>query len=140
MRSLLTITCTITCALAGLYSTPAPAAPAPKPKSARVTVDRKGVLRIPVATLRQLGVKPDREGSVWVEFPTPPTPKRKVRSPLSPNPPQQSRVPIRVLTPVDKGLVTIGRTRIDTGDHIPGAPGTVYLATGAANTVMLKKP
>jgi hypothetical protein len=114
-------------------------APAQGAKSARVTVDRKGALRIPTATLKQLGVKPDRDSSVWIEFPAPPTPKPKVRPPLAPAKPQP-RLPIRILTPVDKGFAMIGRTRIDGGSYVPGAPGTVYLATGAASTIVLKKP
>ncbi|MGV3720239.1 MAG: hypothetical protein ACO1SX_04950 [Actinomycetota bacterium] len=115
------------------------AAPALGAKSARVTVDRKGALRIPIATLKQLGVKPDRDSSIWIEFPPPPAPKPKVSPPLAPAK-LQPRLPIRILTPVDKGVAVIGRTRIDGGRYVPGAPGTVYLATGAASTVVLKKP
>jgi len=126
-------------AIAGLLAVAAFPLPALAAKSTRVRVDRKGAVRIPVATLKGLGVKPDRDGSVWFEFPAPPAPKPKVRIPRAPRLPQ-AQDPVRLLSAVDKGVATLERTRVKGWGYLPGAPGTVYLATGSGNSIILKKP
>lgn len=115
-------------------SSPAVSAP-----SARLKVDGKGTLRISAETLRKLGVKPDRDGAIWLEFPPAPTPRPKVAVPLA-LPRTVRPSPLRVLTPVDKGVAILPRTRIDGKTFLPGPPGTVFVATGSTHTVRLKKP
>lgn len=108
-------------------------------RTASVVVDKKGSIRIPVATLRQIGVKPDRAGSVWLQFPIPeaevrhPRPPRSIRSLPAP-------LPLRVLVPVDKGQVAFARTRIGMKSHVPGPPGTRYIASGTGSEVILRTP
>lgn len=104
-----------------------------------VTVDKKGSIRIPAATLKQLGVKPDRSGSLWIQFPMPAAEVPKLR------PPQSARsfpatLPARVLVNVDKGQVVFARTRVGAKSHVPGAPGTRYLASGSGNELILRTP
>lgn len=118
---------------AAVLTAPAGAAPA-----VRVKVDEKGVLRIPAATLKKLGVKPDRDQSVMVEFPRPPQPTPRVPVPLAPKQPE-IRQPLRILVPVDRGMVRVPRTRVDAQIYVPGPPGQEYRATGSGNVVILKK-
>jgi hypothetical protein len=120
--------------LSALSATPLLAAP---PVS--VKVDRTGKLRIPVKALRQLGVKPDRMGSVWVEFPAPPPAPRKV-GPQAVHHEEVAKFPPRFLVTVDKGQVLIPRTRIDHNEWVPGKPGTRYLVTGTGHELKLRRP
>jgi hypothetical protein len=120
--------------LSALSLTPALAAPA-----VAVKVDGAGRLRIPVKALHQLGVKPDRTGSVWVEFPAPPPAPHKAGSHEAHHA-EAARNPPRFLVAVDKGQLLIPRTRIDRNEWVPGKPGTRYLATGAGHELKLRRP
>jgi len=108
-------------------------------RTTTVTVDKRGAIRIPVATLRQVGVKPDRTGAVWIRFPLPAAEKRPNR------PPGATRdllpmLPSRILLSVDKGQVVFSRTRVGKKSFMPGAPGTKYLASGSGNELVLRNP
>ena len=112
--------------------------PARAARTVTVVVDKRGSIRIPVSTLRQIGVKPDRSGSVWIQFPLPAAERPRVRPPLSPR--IRQTIPPRLLVAVDKGQVIFSRTRIGMKSHVPGAPGTKYLASGSGNEVVLRVP
>lgn len=102
-----------------------------------MNVDAKGRIRIPAATLKQLGVTPDRTGSIWVVFQLPP--RAQVRPPRSLRTVDAAVAP-RVLVPVDKGYAVVPRTRLDRKVYVPGAPGTKYFATGSGHELTLRLP
>jgi hypothetical protein len=112
---------------------PALAAP-----SARVRVDAKGSLRIPAATIKKLGVKPDRGGNIWVQFPAPPLPSASATIPKKPVKGVPATAP-RILVPIDKGAALVPQTRLGHGVSVPGPAGTVYVASGSASVLVLKK-
>lgn len=111
--------------------------PAHAARAVPVKVDAKGRVRIPAATLKQLGVTPDRTGSIWVVFKLPA--RAQVRPPRSLQT-VDAAVPPRVLVPVDKDYAMVPRTRIDRKVYVPGAPGTKYLATGSGHELTLRLP
>jgi hypothetical protein len=110
----------------------------------RVTVDQKGALRVPAATLKRLGVKMERNGMVCVQFPTP---VRKLQGTKIKGPhgehthgavPQQ---PPRLWTPLRKdGSLFVPRQRMVPNDnYVPGPAGTVYVALVEQGRLVLKQ-
>jgi hypothetical protein len=128
------------------------ASPSLAAPTARLRVDAKGALRIPAATIKALKVKTARDGSFWVQFPQP---KRPAAKPVPAKPVvQKPRTghddhdhehmappsPLKVLTAVDRGVAVVPRTHLENGVYVPGQPGTLYVATGSGNTLLLSRP
>ncbi|MCC2661584.1 MAG: hypothetical protein K0R37_2358 [Arthrobacter sp.] len=130
------------CLCALLVAVPCLAAP-----SSRLRVDPKGALRIPVATVKGLGVKIARDGSFWIQFPQPPLPKPKPK-PHTPKPSHEeehehdgelTRSPFKILVAIDRGMAVVPRTRLWKGVFVPERPGVVYEAIASGNTLVLSR-
>jgi len=113
--------------------------------SAKVTVDKRGALRIPQATLKALQVKPAKNGMVCLEFALPPA-----TPPVAPDHPGERAEPHVRSTPVPParfwvpvshdGTAVLTRSQEGGGKMaLPGAPGTAYLAIGKQGHVVLKR-
>jgi hypothetical protein len=123
----------VTCAAAA-----APGLGASRSATARLAVDRKGILHVPRATLRKLNVKPASDGTVCVEFPVsmrarPADPKDHS---FDPNLAPQVWVPLRR----DGGLEVRKTRLIPDNTYVPGRPGTAFLARGEQGRLVLRKP
>ncbi len=121
-------------------------------------MDRKGVLRLSKATLRSLGVG-SRDGMVAVQFPIPAQPIAKVKpTPKAARKPAvavaeahthgpecghaQYRAAPKLFVPLrPDGSLEVRRQKLP-GEKVslPGAPGTVYVATAMKGRLVLKKP
>jgi hypothetical protein len=124
------------------------AAPAPL----RLAVDRKGFLRVPAASLHRMGIKAAANGLVCIQFPfsvlaapKPPPSRHGASRHGSSNPGVERSVPAdppRVWAPLARdGSLALGKTRLIPGsEYVPGAPGTVYFASGQKGRLVLHKP
>lgn len=107
----------------------------------RVTVDKKGAIRIPAAVLRKFRIKEAENGMIAIQFPVSVLDKPR-NPPGAEHHPTMAPVPPSVwMTLRADGSLYLPRTKLVPGrEFVPGAPGKVYLATGEKGRLVLKDP
>ena len=112
----------------------------------RLTVNEKGELRATAAVLRKLRVKAGPDRRIWMQFPVAPRPKpprgRSGPGAAHGHSHEMEPIPPKVWLNVQRdGSIVIRRMRLPgTNRYVPGAPGTVYVATGEGDRLILRKP
>jgi hypothetical protein len=107
----------------------------------KTTVGKDGVLRLPAAVVKKLGVKPGSDGLVCVQFPVSVLEPPKVLPPLNPKLAEPQDPPKVWLPLKDDGSLALVKTRLIPGnEYVPGAPGTVYFVRGEKGRLVLETP